>query len=195
MKKVVYLDMDGVVADFGTRLGHFQPELKTLDINGQQKIVDKIYEENPRIFLHLDPVKGAVEAVSSLLKITEVELYFLSATMWDVPEGYSDKQLWLQKHFGSAVSKRLIITQRKDLKRGDFLVDAQTVLGAEEFEGEHIEFGTHEFPNWPVTILYLKNKIQGGLNEDELLSLISNRTRKSNNRKKPMKDYEVNGLF
>jgi 5'-nucleotidase len=184
MKKVVYLEMDGVVADFDARLKQFHPELESLNKEDQQKLVDQTCEENPRIFLQIEPIEGAVEAVNALLKMPEVETYFLSATMWDVPEGYTDKQLWLDKHFGSAVSKRLIITQRKDLKRGDFLVEDRTPEGVDGFEGEHIHFGSGEYPNWTITLEYLKNKIQVGLNEDELLSLISIRTRKSNNRKK-----------
>jgi 5'-nucleotidase len=184
MKKVIYLDMDGVVADFDPRLRQFNPEMGSLNKEDHQKLVDKTYEENPRIFSQLEPVKGAVESVKDLLKMPEADLYFVSATIWDVPEGYTDKRLWLEKHFGSAVSKRLIITQRKDLRRGDFLVEDRTRQGADEFEGEHIQFGNREFPNWTVTLLYLKNIIQGGLNENEILSLISIRTRKSNNRKK-----------
>lgn len=114
----------------------------------------------------------------------EVDLYFLSDTMWDVPEGYTDKRLWLEKHFGSAVHKRLIITERKGLKHGDFLVEVLTRHGVEGFKGEHIHFGTREFPNWTITLEYLKNKIREALNEEELLTLISIRTRKINNRKK-----------
>ena len=176
--------MDSVVADFGARLRKLHPEVISMNKGDQQKLADKTCEENPRIFSQLDSVNGAVVAVNTLLKIPETELYFLSDTLWDVPEGYTDKQRWLEKHFGSAVSKRLIITQRKDLKRGDFLVEGRTRDGAEGFEGKHIHFGTAEFPNWAITLDYLKNKLKDELNEDELLARISIRTRKSNNRKK-----------
>ena len=79
--------------------------------------------------------------------------------MWDVPESYTDKRLWLEKYFGTSIRKRLIITQRKDLNRGDFLVDDRTRHGVDEFQGEHIHFGTDEFPNRMVTLEYLKNNI------------------------------------
>jgi 5'-nucleotidase len=184
MKKVVYLDMDGVVTDFDARLRHYHSELGSLNKDERQKLVDQTYEENPRIFLQLEPIKGAVEAINTLLKIPEADLYFLSTTMWDVPEGYTDKQRWLEKSFGSAVLKKLIITQRKDLKLGDFLVEGRPRSGTEGFEGEHIHFGTADFPNWTITLEYLKNKIREELNEDLFLSLISIRTRKLNKRKK-----------
>jgi 5'(3')-deoxyribonucleotidase len=174
IKKTVYLEIDGVVADFDARLRQFHPELKSLNKEDQKQLVDKTYEENPRIFSQLDPVKGAVASVNALLKMPEVDLYFLSDTMWDVPEGYTDRRLWLEKHFGSAVRKRLIITERKGLKHGDFLVEVVTRQGVEGFQGEHIHFGTREFPNWTITLEYLKNKIREVLNEEELLSFITN---------------------
>jgi hypothetical protein len=61
----------------------------------------------------------------------------------------------------------LSLPSLKNLERRDFLQEEQTSQRSEEFEGKHIQFGTSEFPNWPVTILYLKNKIQKVLNEDE----------------------------
>lgn len=94
-----------------------------------------------------------------LLSIPEVDLFFLSAAMWDVPESYTDKRLWLEKYFGTSIRKLLIITHRKDLNRGDFLVDDRTRYGVDEFKGEHIHFGTDEFPNWMVTLEYLKNNL------------------------------------
>lgn len=50
IKKTVYLEIDGVVADFDARLRQFHPELESLNKEDQQKLVDKTYEENPRIF-------------------------------------------------------------------------------------------------------------------------------------------------
>jgi 5'(3')-deoxyribonucleotidase len=168
MKKIVYLDMDGVVADFDALLQQIHPRMDLLGKTERQALVDKTCDENRHVFLQIEPIKGAVDAVNTLLRMTEVDLYFLSAAMWDVPESYTDKRLWLEKYFGTSVRKRLIITHRKDLNRGDFLVDDRTRHGTDKFIGEHIHFGTKEFPDWSITLDYLKNKIREAFNEDEI---------------------------
>jgi 5'-nucleotidase len=50
----------------------------------------------------------------------------------------------------------LILTHRKDLNIGDYLVDDRLRNGAGEFQGKLIHFGTDEFPNWEVTLKYLE---------------------------------------
>jgi 5'(3')-deoxyribonucleotidase len=68
----------------------------------------------------------------------------------------------VQKYFGddkdSVFYKRLIISHRKDLNRGDFLVDDRTKNGAGEFEGELIQFGSERFPNWKAVVPYLLSR-------------------------------------
>ncbi len=49
---------------------------------------------------------------------------------------------------GNKARKKLILTHRKDLNIGDFLVDDRTKNGAGEFMGEFIQFGTDKFPDW-----------------------------------------------
>ena len=181
MKKIVYLDMDGVVADFNSLMRQIHTKINLLGETESQALVDKTCKENSHIFLQIEPIAGAIDAVNTLLKMPEVDLYFLTAAMWDVPESYTDKRLWLEKYFGTAVRKKLIITHRKDLNRGDFLVDDRTRHGTDKFNGEHIHFGIGEFPNWTITLQYLKNIIQGEMNENEILSLICTRTRKKSN--------------
>jgi 5'(3')-deoxyribonucleotidase len=150
-KKILYLDMDGVVADFDKKLHELKEPSDILD----SVKVDEIVARNPMIFFcDLEPYDGAIEAVNKLFDLYEV--YFLSTPMWDIPESFMAKRIWLDKHFGLSAKKRLILSHRKDLSIGDFLVDDRLKNGAAEFKGTHIHFATEEFPNWQVTLDYLE---------------------------------------
>ena len=158
MKKIVYIDLDGVVADFDGAIDKFAIEnnLSEDQFESREKFVDRICELNPHIFQDFEPLPGSIEAVKKLFKIFDV--YFLSAAMWWVPDCFTGKRIWIEKHFGDLALKRLILTHRKDLNIGDFLVDDSTKNGAGEFVGEHIHFGTEKFPDWDITFKYLESK-------------------------------------
>lgn len=159
-KKILYLDMDGVVADFEKGIGELAPELKNFAVfDDQEELsakIDKICFANPDIYHDLPPIKGAVEAVNELVDMYQV--FFLSTAMWDLPQSFTGKRIWIASHFQNVGRKRLILSHRKDLLLGDFLVDDRLKNGAAEFTGEHIHFGTKEFPDWKVTLEYLRKR-------------------------------------
>ena len=49
----------------------------------------------------------------------------------------------------------MVITHRKDLCLGDYLIDDRGKNGTSEFTGEWIEFGSEKFPNWNSVLVYL----------------------------------------
>lgn len=154
-KPILYIDMDGVVVDFdhGIRqiYPHFSPALPEDD---RQAMVDDVCEvQNRNIFRELPPITGAIESVKSLELYFEI--YFLSTPMWTVPESFTAKRLWIEEHFGVFGTKRLILSHRKDLNIGDYLVDDRIHNGAGKFTGKHIHFGQAEFPNWNVVTKFL----------------------------------------
>lgn len=157
-KKILYLDMDGVVADFNREILHLCPNLNTSaeypDFAARSAKVDEICIIYPHIFLVLQPIPGAIKAVEELFDLYDV--YFLSTPIWSLPESFTDKRKWLEAQFGDKVIKRLILTHRKDLAIGDYLVDDRLKHGAAEFRGIHIHFGTERFPDWDATLAYLK---------------------------------------
>jgi 5'(3')-deoxyribonucleotidase len=159
-KKILYLDMDGVVADFEGAVHSLCPDLHSIDlypdIESRSTKIDDICEENPNIFRTLKPIDGAVDAVNTLFE--HYDVYFLSTPMWGLPESYTDKRIWLEATFGVNAKKKLILSHRKDLFYGEYLVDDRLKNGAADFKGEHIHFGTQKFPNWAVVLKYLINK-------------------------------------
>jgi 5'(3')-deoxyribonucleotidase len=90
--------------------------------------------------------------------MTYYDVYFLSTPMDALFQSYTDKRIWLERYFGSLAEKRLILTHRKDLAIGDYLVDDTTRNGAGNFTGEHIHFGTGDFPDWEAILQYLLAK-------------------------------------
>lgn len=141
--------MDGVVADFYGRILELDPDYK----QGDYARVDKIVHANPFFFQELKPIEGAIEAVNELWG--KYEIYFLSTPMWHEPTSYMDKRIWLERTFGEKAFKRLILTHRKDLNIGDYLIDDTTKNGAGEFKGLHIHFGTEKWPNWKNVCKFL----------------------------------------
>lgn len=156
-RAIIYIDMDGVVADFDTEIKKVHPtifEHEDGDYRGQ--VIDGICEADVNIFSRLQPLTGAIESVTTLQKHAEV--YFLSTPMWGVPQSFTDKRLWIEQHFGDSAKKRLILTHRKDLNMGDYLIDDRLKNGAAEFKGKHIHFGSKDFPDWKSVIKYFHYK-------------------------------------
>lgn len=160
MKKILYIDMDGVIADFARAINDIDPTVdmsnSPVDYDTRADRVDEICLANPNIFHNLEPMPDSIEFVKKLFDLYEV--YFLSTPMWIVPESFIGKRLWIEQHFGKMALKRLILTHRKDLNIGDYLVDDRKHNGAGEFTGEHIHYGTGDFMNWESVYNYLVSK-------------------------------------
>ena len=165
MKKILYVDMDETVANFEKRMVELFPFTAPI-FNEEESyengvIIEDCMMKSPRMFRDLEPIEGAIDSVKRLSQ--HFEIYFLSTPFWEVPESFMDKRHWLEEHFGEMCYKRLILSHRKDLNLGAYLVDDRLANGSENFLGEHIHFDTPEFPNWKVVEEYLmqEEKIHG----------------------------------
>lgn len=145
--KLLYIDLDGVVADFVSAM-NAHALINELSFN---KDPDTI----PGLFRNLKPIESAISSVEKLLHSEKYEVYFLSTAPWNNPSAWTDKRLWLVEQFGDKINRRLILTHRKDLVKGDILIDDRPNNGAKDFEGELIKFGSDEYPNWPAVLDYL----------------------------------------
>jgi 5'(3')-deoxyribonucleotidase len=150
MKKSIYIDMDGVLVDFIYAIEEWfktYPHLK------------ERYKNNPDhihgIFRNPPPVVGAVEAVKKLYESNKYELFIATAAPWGNPDAATDKRYWIEQYFGNMFHKKMFITHRKDLLKGDYLIDDRIKNGAGEFTGELLRFGWdyekakwNEYPDW-----------------------------------------------
>jgi len=153
IKPTIYIDMDGVIADFSEAV---KTHPKSNDLN---------YKDNPDnipgIFEHLKLVPGAKEAIHKLYLSNKYDLFILTTAPWDNPSAWMHKRLWIEKHFGKIFHKKVIITHRKDLLIGDYLIDDRTANGAGDFKGTHLHFGwdyinhkDNTYPNWEAILTY-----------------------------------------
>lgn len=158
-KKILYIDMDGVIVDLHSEVIKRLPDFMQLSESMRHEMFCKLIETDERLFKKPKPIKGAIAAVKLLSKFFDV--YFLSSPMDEYPFSYTDKVFWLQKYFGELSVGRIILTKRKDLNIGDYLIDDTLNNGAGEFRGVLINFGTPEFPDWDSLIIYLKAREYG----------------------------------
>lgn len=153
---IILCDMDGVVANFNKGILDVNPHVDLLDEDTNKTgrdLVDEIVSSDVLFFQKLQPIEGSVEAVKHLMK--HFHVYFCSTPMESVPHSFTGKKEWLNEHFGDKAYKNLILTHRKDLCLGRYLIDDRIKNGVDKFTGEHIHYGTEEFPNWDTVLKHI----------------------------------------
>ena len=89
--KIIYIDLDGVVADF--EKGRSEHPLST--ITPYKGRPDKL----PGVYENLEPITGAIDAVNFLLNSEDYDVYFLStAPMGTIQRHGCTKRLWIAKN-------------------------------------------------------------------------------------------------
>ena len=130
-KKILYVDMDGVLVDFDSGLKQAEPDLL------------KIYKGQLDNIPHMVPMPGAIEAFKALAE--KYDTYILTTAPWKNETALQDKKDWLNKHFGELIKKKVIFSHHKELLIGDYLIDDRPVNG---FKGKQFLFGSEEYPDW-----------------------------------------------
>lgn len=148
LKKRLYFDMDNVLVDFESGIARLDEATRTA-YSGR-------LDEVPGIFSRMDPMPGAIAAVHQLAK--DFDVYILSTAPWKNPSAWSDKVTWVTEYLDDVLHKRLILSHHKDFLKGDYLIDDRPKHGADNFEGEWIQFGSERFPDWKTVIEYLEER-------------------------------------
>ncbi|MDA7706927.1 hypothetical protein N8836_04105 [Flavobacteriaceae bacterium] len=145
--KLLYIDLDGVVADFVSAMNSHPSR--------NQPPYDLDPDTIPGLFRNLEPIKDAIASVNKLLNSDKYEVYILSTAPWNNPSAWTDKRLWIEEQFGDKINRKLILTHRKDLVKGDILIDDRPNNGAKDFEGQWLQYGSEIYPDWNSILKYL----------------------------------------
>lgn len=143
-KKVVYIDMDGVLVDFS----------KAIEIAFENNPGFKEKHKNepdliPNIFKDPPPIEGAITAVNILAESGKYDMFIATTASWENKEASMHKIAWIKKYFGDLFKKKMVITHRKDQLIGDYLIDDREANGAFNFKGELLQFGwSYEKQEW-----------------------------------------------
>ena len=143
----VYIDMDDVMCQFSKAYQASKENYPKLEY--PQSIEG--------FFLALEPMTNAIDIVNGLR--SDFDVYVLTAPSTRNPHSYTEKRLWIEKHFDYAFTKKLIISPNKALLVGDYLVDDYAEgKGQDKFEGTLVHFGTPDFPDWQTVDRYLRKE-------------------------------------
>lgn len=146
LKTIIYIDMDDVLCDFTG--AYNEALLRTPEIRYPQSQYG--------FYTNLAPIAGAIESVSELIKSERFDPYILTAPSIYNPLCYTEKRLWVEKHFGIDFVNKLIISPNKALLKGHYLIDDRLQgNGQNEFDGNLIHFGSSKFPKWENVMTYL----------------------------------------
>ena len=144
-KKILYVDMDGVLVNFWNTAKKFIYKCDTDEAKS-------FYEKHPSmirgVFRDSFPMYHAIESIKKLNGSGKYDIYIATSPPFDAPESWEHKVNWLSKFFGNLFKNKIVMTHRKDLLIGDFLIDDRTVNGASDFNGKFIHFGTDKYKDW-----------------------------------------------
>ncbi len=160
-KPILYLDMDGVVVDFPESIEDVHPSIRDNCRNWCLEN-DKHHSDFEGLFASLEPIEGSIHCIDQLME--HYHIILLSSAPWNNIQSWSHKREWVGEFLPQLGKKRLVLSHRKDLNRGSYLVDDRSRNGALEFglyEGqEWINFGSEQYPNWGAVLDYLLNNIK-----------------------------------
>ena len=125
-KLTIYLDMDGVLANFEKAAAQ-HPDIKRPDLH-----LD---------FSKFEPMPGAIDAVKKIIAMGH-DVFIATTPPWNNPSAWGQKRDWVEEHLPQ-LKRKMFLTHRKDLLKGDILVDDSTYRGQYDFDGTFMHFGKH----------------------------------------------------
>jgi len=149
----IYIDMDGVLCDFAKAATELQQPTPPLGIQRHLNSPD----------LHLDfstfePMKDAIESVQLLIDMGH-DIFIASTPPWNNPDAWGQKRNWIEKHLPK-LSRKVILTHRKDLLIGDILIDDSDYRGQKDFKGTWMHFDPSEGADWKYMVKRIQKRTE-----------------------------------
>ncbi len=144
---IVYVDMDGVLANFDKALKSPREPGKGLP----PEMLEKDF------FRNLEVMPGAIKAIDELESLPGVEVFIATKITTKNLYSATEKFEWIEEHFPSLL-KKIFITCDKALLKGDFLIDDYHRW--KTFPGTFIHFNKHNpIEAWSDAVQQIKDAI------------------------------------
>ena len=144
----IFVDMDGVIADFQAEVERYKKE------HGLEKL------HRPELKIDYDKIPvypGARKAITKLIEDGH-DIFIATTPPWDRPDAWAHKRDWIMEHFPE-LKKKMFLTHRKDLLDGDVLIDDTRWRGQPDFKGTWIWFGTDSrYKTWDDVLSFIDHK-------------------------------------
>lgn len=130
MNKLIFVDMDDVLADFYSAA-----------TDNPYKIVNENLMWEPNFFLNLKPTIGSQNTIRKLQKLG-YRVMVLTKPLAGHPECASQKIEWIQRYFPQ-LHDQIILTHDKTIINGDYLIDDDLEswkIGFEKNGGTFVHF-------------------------------------------------------
>ena len=162
-KLTIFIDMDGVLANFE-------------EAHSKLNLAKNRFVKNPDLVLDFStftPMPGAIDAVAALLDMGH-DVFIATTPPWNNPAAWGQKRNWIEKHLPQ-LKRKMFLTHRKDLLKGDILIDDSTYRGQTEFEGTFMHFGKDGL-DWKLCVKIIervteRNKLADSLSNTNKLKL------------------------
>lgn len=136
--KRILVDMDGVLANWNLGVSQdllrhgFDPEVLDLTrwdlgMDEPTRRIVRRAQATPGFYRWLQPIEGAVDGIHELERLGH-DVWICSTPDATNVTCASDKVEWVREFLGEAWVKRVNLTHRKSLVRGDFLIDDKPVI-------------------------------------------------------------------
>lgn len=154
----IYVDLDGTVCDLVSAVNDFRKcnNIPTQDIKY------KYPWSQEGFFLSLKPISGAIESINDLS--SQYDVWFLSRPSFKNLHSYTEKALWVKKHFGYEMQKKLILCGDKSLLKGRILIDDEENANQKNFDGIWIRIFDEMYPDWNCVVNKCKEIDRIGIN-------------------------------
>ncbi len=138
------------------RIDHMRDgkERKTVLVSFEDTVCDSLHgRQHGKEPLEMEPVNGALKALVELSH--RYEVYILASAVPEIPLSWSIPESWCSKWLGVLSWGRVIVSSRKDMVLGDYLIERYPErYGCEDFMGTVIPLGSDTFKDWESVLSY-----------------------------------------